>query len=331
MSRLAVVPGDPTGIGPEVTLKALIQTSSDELIVIGDHETWEETQRTAGTTLPALPATEPGPISQEGVPFLAPDLTDRSWKIGEVSSVAGAAVATWLEHAVQMAIRGIVDGVVFAPLNKQALMRAGFEVHDEYDLIAAVAKVESHQEMNVIPHPAGSGLLWVTRVTSHVPFREVHGRLTTETILEIIRSAHRFASTVSSTVPEIGVAALNPHAGEGGLLGDEEARIIRPAIDTARSQGIQVSGPHPADQVFRLAQSGRLHVVVCLYHDQSQIALKLMDFERAVTVGAGYPFVLTTPAHGTAYDIVGQGTADPGPMIQGLVLAEKLVVGTRDR
>ncbi len=331
MSRLAVVLGDPTGIGPEVTLKALIHSFSDELIVIGDRETWEETQRTSGTTLPALPATEPGPISQQGVPFLAPDLTNRSWKMGEVSPAAGTAVATWLERAVRMAIHGVVDGIVFAPLNKQALMRAGFDVYDEYDLIARIAAVENHREMSVIPHPTGSDYLWVTRVTSHVPFRDVHGLLTTKTILETIRSAHHFASTCSSTVPEIGVAALNPHAGEGGLLGDEEARVIQPAIDTASSQGIRVSGPYAADQIFRMARSGRLHVVVCLYHDQSQIALKLLDFDHAITVGAGYPFVLTTPAHGTAFDIVGRGTAEPGPMIQAIALAKKLVEENRAR
>lgn len=134
----------------------------------------------------------------------------------------------------------------------------------------------------------------------------------------------------ATVAPRIGVAALNPHAGEGGLLGDEEVRIIRPAIEAAAAEGIAASGPHPADHVFRRARAGDFDVIVSMYHDQAQIATKLLGFDRGVSVGVGYPFVLATPSHGTAFDIVGTGRADPGPMLQALRIALRLAA-VRDR
>jgi 4-hydroxythreonine-4-phosphate dehydrogenase len=263
-------------------------------------------------------------VSQKGVPFLDVPPEDRSWDLGEVSPTAGRAAVCWLEHAVSLALQGGVDGVVFAPLNKQAIMRAGYKVPDEYDLMAEFAGVRDHAEMNVIPHPAGRGFLWVARATSHLPFRDVHQGLTKSRILDTIRSAHRAATSTGSVNPRVGISALNPHAGEGGLLGDEETRVIRPAIEAAVSEGIDASGPYPADRIFPMARSGKIDVVVSMYHDQAQIATKLLAFDRGVTVATGFPFVLATPSHGTAFDIVGQGVADPGAMIQALHLTETL-------
>jgi 4-hydroxythreonine-4-phosphate dehydrogenase len=201
-------------------------------------------------------------------------------------------------------------------------------VRDEYDLCASLARVEDYDEMNVIPHPAGdragSDLLWVARATSHAAVREVPALLTADRILRTIRLAHRTAASAGAQLPRIGVAALNPHAGEGGLFGDEERRIIEPAIEAALAEGINATGPHPADHIFRRARSGDFDVVVSMYHDQAQIATKLLGFERGVSVGVGYPFVLATPSHGTAFDIVGKGIADAGPMAQALALANRL-------
>jgi 4-hydroxythreonine-4-phosphate dehydrogenase len=293
-------------------------------LVIGDDTVWRETQRVAQVELPARAATQPGAIDRRGVPFQDVVPSDRAWDVGQVSPAAGDAAALWLEQAVHLALKGTVDSVVFAPLNKQALIRAGNDVHDEYDLIAQFAGVRSHEEMNVIPHPTGRGLLWVARATSHLPFRDIHQELTTSRILETIRSAHRASASGGTTNPKLGVAALNPHAGEGGLLGGEEADVIRPAIETASAEGIDVSGPYPADRIFPMAQSGRFNVVVSMFHDQAQIATKLLASDRGVTVGVGFPFALTTPSHGTAFDIAGQGVADPGAMIQALHIAEML-------
>lgn len=324
MARLAIVLGDPTGIGPEVVAKALATSPPRELLVIGDSKVWHEAQRVAQVETPALAAKKPGTVSQRGVPFqdVAPD--DRTWTPGKVCPAAGRAAVRWMEHAVSLALQGVVDGVVFAPLNKQALKRAGYDVPDEYDLLAQFAGVQNHAEMNVIPHPAGSGHLWVARATSHLPFRDIHVQMTKKRILEAIRSAHRAATSAGSANPRVGVSALNPHAGEGGLLGDEEIRVILPAIEAAVADGINASGPYPADRVFPMAHSGRLDVVVSMYHDQAQIATKLLAFDRGVTVAMGFPFVLTTPSHGTAFDIVGKGVADPGAMIQAFHLAQML-------
>ena len=328
MVRLAVAMGDPTGIGPEVLVKALAEGVPSEVLLIGDAASWEKAQSIAAIPLPARPADRPGTVSQDGVPFLDLPPPDRTWRIGELSLAAGRASAQWLEAAVRLALDRLADAVVFAALNKQAIMRAGFPIRDEYDLCATLAGVEDHDEMNVIPHPAGttagSDLLWVARATSHVPLRDIPRLLTAEQVLRTIRRAHRVTTGAGAAAPRIGVAAFNPHAGEGGLLGDEEIRVIRPAIETAMAEGIDASGPHPADHIFRRARAGDFDVVVAMYHDQAQIATKLLGFERGVSVGVGYPFVLATPSHGTAFDIAGKGTADPRPMRQALVLADRL-------
>jgi 4-hydroxythreonine-4-phosphate dehydrogenase len=327
MARLAVVMGDPTGIGPEVLARALGGGLSDDVLLIGDADVWADAQESSGVRVGLIPADRPGAITGGGVPFLHLPPQDRTWTPGTMSPAAGRASARWLEEAVRLALGGAADAIIFAPLNKQAIIRAGYRIRDEYELCAQLAGVDDHDEMNVIPHPAvpGSGrLLWVARVTGHRPFREVSGHLTRERILRTIRLAQRVAARTSPTPPSIGVAALNPHAGEGGLLGDEEERLIRPAIADALGDGIRAAGPIPADHVFRQARAGQFDVVVAMYHDQAQIATKLLGFEMGVSVGVGYPFVMTTPSHGTAFDIVGRGVADARPMRQALTIAARL-------
>lgn len=328
MAKLAVVIGDPTGIGPEVLAKALAaEPPQDEILLIGDERVWEQAQRIAGVTLPARAADRPGQITEDGVPFLDVLVPDRTWTPGEVSPAAGRAIGTWMERGVDLALRGQVDGLTFAPLNKQSLIRAGHPVRDEYEFCARLAGAAEHDEVNVIPHPAspGSGrLLWVARATSHLPLREVARTLTKEQVLRAIRLAHRVASGAGGGELRVGVSALNPHAGEGGLLGDEEERVITPAVVAAITEGINAMGPIPADHIFRQARAGRFDVVVSMYHDQAQIATKLLGFEMGVSVGTGLPFPLTTPSHGTAFDITGQGAADARPMAQALRIASAL-------
>lgn len=323
MVRLAVAMGDPSGVGPEVLVKALSQPLDGALLVVGDREVWARACAASGLHLALQPAEEP--VRPEGgIPFLQVDPPVPGWPQGRASAEAGRAAAAWLETAVRVALRGAADAVVFAPLNKQALRLAGLAVRDEYEFVAHLAGTKDHDEVNVIPHPAGSGLLWVARATSHVPLREVPHLLDEDRVLRAVRLAHRVARRAGNPRPRVGVAALNPHAGEGGTLGDEEVRILAPAIRKAQVEGVEASGPYPADHVFRLARSGALDAVVALYHDQAQIATKLLGFERGVSVGVGYPFVMTTPSHGTAFDIVGTGRADPRPMRQALELAVAL-------
>lgn len=333
MARLAVIMGDPTGIGPEVLAKALAGGSSQDILLIGDADVWQDAQEISGVKVGLIPADRPGNAAAGAVPFLHLPPEDRGWTRGLASAAAGRASAQWLERAVRLALDRAADAVVFAPLNKQAIIRAGYGVRDEYELCARLAHVDDHDEMNVIPHPApsaGERLLWVARVTGHVPFREIPAQLSRTRILRTIRLAHRVAAGAGAAPPAIGVAALNPHAGEGGLLGDEEERAIRPAIADAAAEGINAAGPIPADHVFRQARAGRFDVVVTMYHDQSQIATKLLGFEMGVSVGVGYPFVMTTPSHGTAFDIVGRGVADPRPMRQALTIAARLATKIDD-
>jgi len=326
MVRLAVALGDPTGIGPEVLAKALAAPLAAAVLLIGDAATWEEAQRIAQVYLPLRPARRPDRPADGSVPFLDVPVPGRAWRSGEMSPAGGRAAVAWLERAVTLALTGEADAVVFAPLNKAAIVRAGYAVRDEYDLCARWTNATDHSEMNVIPHPAGPGLLWVARVTAHIALAAVAGSLSIEGVLRTIRLAHRTAARAGGT-PRLGVAALNPHAGEDGLLGDEEERVIRPALEAARGEGIDASGPYPADHIFRLARDGRFDVVVAMYHDQAQIATKLLGFEQGVSVGVGYPFVLATPSHGTAFDITGRGVADPRPMRQTLELAARLAAG----
>jgi 4-hydroxythreonine-4-phosphate dehydrogenase len=346
VARLAIAVGDPSGIGPEVLAKALasmvaVERGSDkhlDALLVGDAEVWKDAQRIAGVNLPATHSTRPEPLGPAGVAFIDMPLADRSWRLGEMSPAAGRASAAWFERAVRIALEGHADAVVFAPLNKQAMIRAGYPIRDEYDLCATLSGADDHDEMNVIPHPAESrggpdpmggrargDLLWVARATSHASLREVPALLTTERVLRTIRLAHRVATGAGGPSPRIGVAALNPHAGEGGLMGNEETAVIAPAIDAARREGIDASGPHPSDHIFRRARDGALEVVVTMYHDQAQIATKLLGFEQGVSVGVGYPFVLVTPSHGTAFDIAGKGIADARPMRQALEIALRLV------
>jgi len=330
MARLAAVIGDPTGVGPEVLAKALADPPGDDLLLVGDARVWEQAQGLARVSRPPRAATAAGPVTADGVPFLDILADDRTWTMGEMSPAAGRAAGRWMATAVRLALEGAVDGVVFAPLNKQALIRAGHAVRDEYEFVARLAGVEDYDEMNVIPHPAApeSGrLLWVARVTSHVPLREVAPQVTRAQVLRAIRLAHRVASRAGGRELRVGVAALNPHAGEGGLMGDEEVREITPAVVAAITEGINAMGPIPADHVFRLARAGRFDVVVSMYHDQAQIATKLLGFEMGVSVGVGLPFVLTTPSHGTAVDIAGRGIADPRPMARALRIASLLARG----
>lgn len=335
MPRLAIIMGDPTGVGPEVLAKALADLLRDvessptaDLLLLGDSAVWKDAQRLAGVRVSTVTADRPGLVADGAIPFLDLPPVDRSWRMGEMSPAAGRAAAQWLERAAQIALQGLADAVVFAPLNKQAMIRAGYPIRDEYDLCARLAQIDDHDEMNVIPHPAGqrsgSNLLWVARATAHVALRDVSSLLTVQQIVRTIRMAHRVAAGASGVAPRIAVAGLNPHAGEGGLFGDEESRVIGPAIEAARREGIDASGPHPPDHIFRLARTGAFDVVVAMYHDQAQIATKLLGFERGVSVGVGYPFALTTPSHGTAFDIAGKGIADHRPMLEALRLAQRL-------
>jgi len=225
--------------------------------------------------------------------------------LGQVSAAGGRAALDNFRHALARAREGALDAIVFTPFNKQALRLGGMTFEDELRFAADfLGHRGAHGEFNVLDR------LWNARVTSHVPLAEVAALLSVPRIVEAIALTDRSMRAAGTPQPRIAVAALNPHAGDGGAYGREEIEIIAPAVEAARAQGVNARGPFPADTVFLRARDGQFDAVVTMYHDQGQIAIKLLGFERGVTVLGGLPIPVTTPAHGTAYDIAGRGIAN---------------------
>ncbi len=300
--------GDPTGIGPEVAAKLLARpetAAAADVVVIGDRCVYEQGRAVAGAP-------------RAGVRFV--DYTNAAeYPVGRASAAAGEYVLGSLRVAIEMWQRREIDAVTYAPLNKQAMKLAGLRHDDELHYFAELLGYTGvTSEINVC------GTLWTSRVTSHVPLRAVADQLTAGKIVDAARLLHGVIEAAGTARPRIAIAALNPHAGEGGLLGTEEASVIGPAVAQARAAGIDASGPLPSDTVFLAARRGDYDGVVTMYHDQGQIAMKLLGFERGVTIAGGLPAVITTPAHGTAFDIVGKGVADPGAMLAAFTLACRL-------
>ena len=320
---IGLTPGDPSGIGPEVCARVLAAGEWREhvrLRLIGDRRVLDLGLRDAGVTLPA------------DVPVL--DLANAdpaTFARGEASPAAGRATGETLHRAVRLALEGEIEGLCYAPLNKGALNLGGWHFPDDLHLFAHLTGYSGPPgetgELNVQPGvPSGgpAGELWTSRATSHIPLKDVAAHLSRETVLAAIDLVHRTLRRSGLERPRIAVAALNPHAGDGGLCGDEERTVIAPAIARAVAQGVACDGPFAADTVFLRARSGAYDAVVSMYHDQGQIATKLLGFSRGVTVLAGLPVVLTTPAHGTAHDITGRGVADAGALEQALRFAGRL-------
>jgi len=317
--------GDMTGIGPEICARLLASGKVEELarvVVIGDARVLELGMRDAGVKVGYrnYPGIDDVRWPAEAVPLLDLGNIDPSRIArGEVSEESGRLSGETLKYLIDLALSQKIDGICFAPLNKMALHRGGWKFHDEHQMFA---KLTGHSgffgEMNVIPEFA------TFRVTSHVALRTAIDMITPQRITDAAHLADRTLRAMGHESPRIAVAALNPHGGENGLFGDEEIRIIRPTVERLRSEGLGVTGPIPSDTLFLRAKRGEFDGVVMMYHDQGQIATKLLGFNKGVTVTAGLKTVFTTPAHGTAFDIVGQGKADPGGLEYALRLAARL-------
>ena len=294
--RIGLVLGDPAGIGAEIAAKLLADaqaTASAAVTVIGDARQLAAGATIAKVTLPSVTIDDRANADPTAIP------------LGRVSADGGRAALDNFSHALARARDGALDAIVFTPFNKQALRLAGMRFEDELRFAADFLGHQGpHGEFNVLDR------LWNARVTSHVPLAEVASLLSVPRIVEAIALTDRALRTAGTPAPRIAVAALNPHAGDGGAYGREEIEVIAPAVEAARTQGLDASGPFPADTVFLRARDGQFDAVVTMYHDQGQIAIKLLGFERGVTVLGGLPFPITTPAHGTAYDIAGRGIAN---------------------
>jgi 4-phospho-D-threonate 3-dehydrogenase / 4-phospho-D-erythronate 3-dehydrogenase len=322
--------GDMTGIGPEISAKLLAAgrlKSAARIAVIGDERVLELGRRDAAVDLKWRKYDSVSHIdwSQPEVPLIdLANIDPATIKRGEMSDASGRLTGDTLKHMIDQALSGKLDGICFAPLNKGALHRGGWKYHDEHQMFAALTKHEGFfGEMNVIKQFS------TFRVTSHVALRAAIDLVTPERITSAIRLADTMLRAAGAAKPRIGVAALNPHCGENGLFGDEEIRLIRPTVDQLRASGIDCSGPISSDAIFLKAVKGEFDGVVMMYHDQGQIATKLLGFNQGVTVTAGLKTVFTTPAHGTAFDIVGKGKADPGALEHAMQLAATLAAARR--
>ncbi|MBK4218222.1 4-hydroxythreonine-4-phosphate dehydrogenase PdxA [Paracoccus caeni] len=310
--RIALAIGDAGGVGPELAAKLLAHEDMQgrDVIVVGDATVLQMGAKHAGVTL-ELPviATDAvtgdlpsGPVLVD----LANCPADRV-TLGVSSPETGAASLQNFAAVLRLAHSGIADAVMFTPYNKHSMRLARPSYVDEIGFIdKALSADRSGREFNVLDE------VWNARVTSHIPLRKVAETLSTERILNSLRLTAEVMAGAGKPGARIGVAALNPHAGDGRNFGHEDDDIIAPAVEAAVAEGIPAKGPIPSDTVFVRATRGEFDAVLTMYHDQGQIAMKLIGFDRGVTLIAGYGFPIVTPAHGTAFDIAGQGKADLG-------------------
>ena len=312
--RIAVIPGDPAGIGPELVAKLLSDSEvrdAARILVVGDRHVLEQGGRQAGTdlSLRAIELDQPGEWwAGEGTALLPTRTIDPDEvRVAQVTEAGGRSSLRTLDAAIDLTTAGATDGILFGPFNKASMHLAGLDAEDEHRYIARyMGYTGHHSEVNMLDE------LMTTRVTSHIALKDVVANIREDEVVKAIRLAHDTLRAAGVAEPRIGVAAVNPHAGDDGNFGTEEIDILRPAIELARATGIEADGPWPSDTVFLRGRDGLLDAVVTMYHDQGQIAMKLMGFERGVTIAAGLPIPVATPAHGTAFDIAGTGEANPG-------------------
>jgi 4-hydroxy-L-threonine phosphate dehydrogenase PdxA len=318
---LGILLGEATGIGPEIIAKLCVDGKIYEWcrpILIGDAHILKAGMNFANVQFQFSIIEEISQINWNG-PIPIWDLKNfnpSNITMGNLSPESGRATGQQFEYALQLFNRELIDGFSFAPYNKAALELGGYDI---YKLFANNLKIRwPFGELNVVNN------LWVSRVTSHIPLKEVSNRLTVKNIFGAIKLLNETMVLAGNNQPRIAVAALNPHAGDEGLFGKEEREIIAPAIEVANKEGIIAMGPFPADTLFVNAFKGLYDGVTTMYHDQGQIALKLMNFESAVTVVAGLSCPITTPAHGTAFDIAGKGIANANAMGKAIEIAAEM-------
>lgn len=309
-ARIGLVLGDPAGVGAELAAKLLQRLTPSEIAaitVIGDARQLDD-----GARIARVPRSDVAIVDRANA-------DPRTIALGRASAEGGRAALDNFAAALGLARDGAIDAVCFTPFNKQALRLAGNRHEDELrfavDLLGWSRPVS---EFNIL------GRLWNARVTSHVPLARVPALLSAERIADAIGLTDRVMRQAGFERPRIAVAALNPHAGDGGAFGSEEIEVIAPAVAAAAQRGIAASGPYPADTVYIGAREGACDAVLTMYHDQGQIAMKLLGFSRGVTLLGGLPFAVTTPAQGTAYDIAGRGIATVDALREAFSLARAL-------
>lgn len=326
---IGIVLGDPGGIGPELIAKLLAEPTTQEAghaVLVADPWLWEEGQRIAGTRL-KLPIVENfAEVHQHATSVLMPidSIAREETRYGEANAAGGRSARQALTQCLDAAVRGDIKGICFGPLNKYAMKLGGMNFEDELGFFADYLGVNDYTcEFNTF------GNIWTSRISSHIPLKDAPSYVSRERILEATRLTDESLRLAGFAEPRIAVAAFNPHGGESGTCGREEIDIIAPAVEEALAEGISVSGPHPADTLFLKVRDGVYDAVVTMFHDQGQIAIKLLGFHEGVTVHGGLPVPITTPAHGTAYDIASLGEANLRPTHNAFKLACQMASSSR--
>lgn len=322
---IALAMGDPAGISPELTARILALDDvrdAAHIIAIGDRRILDEGAKTAGLALELQNASldDVGDAGVDRHVFVdLKNLDPEDVTRGEATLAGGRFATQNFREALMLAHSGRAQAVCFTPFNKKAMRFAYSGYDDEIrfvsDVLGFTGKV---REFNVLEK------VWNARVTSHIPLSQVASSLSIAGILDELDLAQACLKSAGYDNPKIAVAGINPHAGDGGSFGMEEIDIIEPAVAAAKARGYNVEGPFPADTVFLRALKEGFQAVLTMYHDQGQIAMKLMGFDKGVTMMGGLPFPLCTPAHGTAYDIAGKGIADVGASREAILLAARM-------
>jgi 4-hydroxythreonine-4-phosphate dehydrogenase len=323
---LAITLGDPAGIGPEVIVKALNHPSlfkKARPLVVGDRRILARAAVWVGQPSPTFEIIDDptaGQYEAGTIPLLDLNNADpEQIPPGQVNADAGRAAVESVLRACDLAMEGIVDAVVTAPLNKEAIHKAGFHYPGHTELLAERTGAERISMLLVGPK------LRVVHVSTHVSLAEAIRRVQTGRVLEVIELAHRSCQALGIAEPRIAVAGLNPHASENGLFGNQEAEQVQPAVEQARARGWVVSDPQPPDTVFLRAVKGEFDIVVAMYHDQGHIPMKLLAFDSGVNVSMGLPIIRTSVDHGTAFDIAGKGIASEESLLAAVDVAVQMV------
>lgn len=335
---LGITMGDPAGVGPEIIARALAEpgvTAASRPVVVGSAAVMKDALALVGSPLALRAVSRIGDCRWQAGTVECLDLGNvdaATLPRGAVSAAAGRAAYEAIETAVRLAQAGEIDGIVTAPISKEALAAAGLPHSGHTEILAALAGVRDVAMLLV-----GRDLA-VIHVTTHVALRRVPDLVTRDRVLRTIRLAHQTMAELGRPRPRIAVAGLNPHAGEDGLFGDEEQREIAPAVEAARGEGLDVTGPLPADTLFSRARGGEFDVVVAMYHDQGHIPVKTLGFRydhargawtglSGVNVTAGLPFLRVSVDHGTAFDRAWKGTANHESLREAIEVAVRLLEG----
>lgn len=321
---LGIILGDAAGVGPEIISKLAATGFYKEYcrpVILGDVRVFERGAKACGLDIPVQIISKVEEATwEDGIPVLdQKDLDPEKVEFGKISVDSGSACLNLLELAIELYKSEEIHGFCFGPLNKAAMIQAGCKFESEHHYMAHLFNhTAPFGEINVL------GNLWTTRTTSHIPISKVSDNLSVNSIMRAITLANTTLKNSGIAKPRLGLAALNPHNGEGGKCGREEIDIITPAVEKAVAEGIDAKGPFPSDILFIKAFNGDFDGVVTMYHDQGQIALKLKGFDQGITIAGGLPAPIVTCAHGTAYDIAGKGIVKTSAFENAVKMAAKM-------